>query len=310
MKITEDLHFQEYLSIKNPKPSTEKNIYQRLKLYFIFIGKTPTEVITTAEHEEDKRLRMKNRTVKKDLISFLNYLLEQKYSENYLRGVMSTVRSFYRGFDIELPNIRIPSNQQNETFTTADIIQKKHIKYVLKYADPKWRAIVLLMSSSGMGSAEIRQLTFQDLYNAISRILTNNSNDIGEAIRKNPTFIPCWNIRRQKTGMPYYTFSTPESLKFMADYLDDVTIPDDLNKPLFSTRTGNHITPNIMSYNFNKLNNKAHFGKRNGRLFFHSHGLRKYFASTLYSHGLPKMVITGYWGTESTLYHPHILKQI
>lgn len=292
MDIKEDKHFQDFLDTKHYKPKSEESILRRLTLYCQHTHKTPTQLIEEAEIEEDQRTRMKNRIIKKQLKNFLDHLYQGNYSFNYIKSIMGTVREFYREYDIELPKQIIRVHNQSQKFTTDDIIQKEHIKKALEIADTKWKAIILTMASSGMGSGELRSLTIEDLRKGLSDIGVKQSTSIGEIkelVEENPDHIITWKIARIKTGYPYFCFSSPEALSFIVKYLSDKYVPG--QEYLFGNRSGKRLLPGVMTYNFGKINDQACFGYVDGKRFFHSHGLRSFFASTLYRAGLPQLTI-------------------
>ena len=81
---------------------------------------------------------------------------------------MVTIRSFYSEFEIGLPKSRIKQGNTKRIITADDIVGKEHILKVLEHCNIKYKAIILLMSSGGMGRAEIIHLKYQDFLNAIS----------------------------------------------------------------------------------------------------------------------------------------------
>jgi hypothetical protein len=59
------------------KKSTSSKYYYQLVLYCKFLNKTPTELINEAEKEENERIRMRSRSIKKYLFSFKDWLKEK-----------------------------------------------------------------------------------------------------------------------------------------------------------------------------------------------------------------------------------------
>jgi len=211
---------------------------------------------------------------------------------------MATVKGFYHEHDIDTPRIRIKNREKKQRITTDDIVGKKHIKEALKHSNIKYRAIILLMSSSGMGSAEMIHLNWEHFLNAISdyiHLVGKEQFDIPyitEKLRENRNLILKWDIHRYKTGHPYTTFSTPEASLAILDYLDqrhaeNKTI-NNVEDPLFlsgNTRISRWSTQKYFAY----LNDTCQFGMRGKNRFFTSHKLRKFFASTLNSNRVPEM---------------------
>jgi hypothetical protein len=97
--------------------------------------------------------------------------------------------------------------------------------------------------------------------------------------------------KRIKTGMQYTTFSTPESLTAIINYLIKYP-PINIESPLFRTdRTNNPTKPNTFASYFYRLNITCNFGKPDRFSFLRSHAMRKYLATTLYKIGLPQLSI-------------------
>lgn len=294
MNIQNDLHLIEFIQNLNVRKTTQEIYIKRLKVYCEFTGKTPTQLIEEAEEDEENRIRMKKRRIKKDLTSYILYLRELNRSPNYITSLVSTVKSFYGEYEIELPRIRCNIKQEQELITTQDIITKKQIQQVLKYCNTKFKAIIMLMMSSGMGSSEIRHLTLNDFITSQNITLKDSFDidDILQKLDKKRNEIGTWSIRRFKTGMPYITFNSPESTAAIIDYLHyrtehrsptrHIKSNDDF---LFEARGNQMSLRGIMAY-FERLNDRVGFGYLGRQRFFRSHGLRKFFASTLKNNGM------------------------
>ena len=90
---------------------------------------------------------------------------------------MTTVRTFYNQFEIQLPKQKNKSIKQDQKL--EDLPGKDDIIHALKFADLKYRAIILLMASSGLGESEICNLKFTDFLKSIKTYI-NNTTDIDE----------------------------------------------------------------------------------------------------------------------------------
>jgi hypothetical protein len=101
---------------------------------------------------------------------------------------------------------------------STDLPGKKDIGLALKNCNKKYQSIILLMASSGMGRAEVKHLKIKDYFTALNRpVNVGEINTILES--KDNDLIGCWKVTRFKTGMPYYTFNSPESTIAVAEYL-------------------------------------------------------------------------------------------
>lgn len=302
-KIMEDPHIKEFLNSRQIRKSTKRQYVLRITSYCNFTGKTPTQLIEEAELEEDKHIRMKNRKIKKYFIEYINYLIEQRKSPNFIKSSMTTIRSFYNEYEIELPRNRAKTNKKKRMLTTDDIVGKKHILKSLEHCNLKYKAIILLMSSSGMGRSEIVNLKYKDFLKAISEYyVPSESNlfnvyDIAENLQENMhDIIGIWQIKRYKTDMPYITFNSPESMQAIIYYLLERFKK---NKPVISVEdwlfesNGSQIKDSSFTDYFMRLNDTCDFGYIGAQRFFTSHKLRKYFASTLNKKNVPEL--TTHW---------------
>ena len=297
--IIEDAHFQEFLNSRQVRESTKEQYILRIFNYCVFLDKTPTELIEEAEIDEEQRIRMKKRHIKKYLNDFLHHLIEEQKSTNYIKDFMITVRSFYNEFDIEIPKIRLKQENNKRMITTDDIVGKEHILRALEHCNLKYKAILLLMSSSGMGRAEIIHLTYNDFLTAISAYYKPSIKEqfdiyllAEKVLEKIEDIIPTWQIKRYKTKMPFMTFSSPESTQSIVYYLLERIKNNkpiiNLDDSLFESK-GHQIDNNSFNQYFIEINDKCDFGFVGHHRFLTSHKLRKYFASTLNKNNVPEI---------------------
>jgi integrase len=299
--INKDISEEEYLKnffIQRDLGQSSRNTYLiRLRKYCEFSQKTLEDLISEAEEDEDQNIRMRKRRINKRLLDFKEHLRENGKSFNTIKTYMATIKGFYHECDIDTPRIKIKDLEEKERTTTEDIVGKQHIKRSLKYANIKYKALILMMSGSGMGLAEISHLKWENFLDAISEFLKPVENEqfdiqyIIEKLRKTRNLILTWNIRRYKTGHPYTTFTTPEANMALLDYLEE---RNNENKPivkiddsLFLSSNGAIKRSAVHKY-FAYLNDTCKFGVKGKSRFFTSHKLRKYFASTLTSHRVPE----------------------
>lgn len=296
--ISDDKAIKDFFILRDLGESTKQTYLIRLGKYSEFTGFTPTELIVEAKTDQMENPWIKERRITGHLVSFKNHLQENGSSFNTIKTYMATIKGFYHEHDIDTPRIKIKNREERQRITTDDIVGKGHIKKALKRSNIKYRAIILLMSSSGMGSAEMMHLNWEHFINAISDYLNLVGKEkfdipyITEKLRQNRNLILTWNIHRYKTGHPYTTFSTPEANLAILDYLDQRNAENKpikrMEHPLFlsgNTRISRSSTQKYFGY----LNDTCKFGKSGKSRFFTSHKLRKFFASTLNSNRVPEM---------------------
>lgn len=299
----EDIFADEYLKlffIQRDLGESSRNTYLiRLKKYCEYTQKTPSELIEEAEAEQEENIKMRHRKINRYLLGFKEHMREEGRSFNSIKTYMATIKGFYTEFDIDKPRIKLKDHEERQRTTTQDIVGKKHIKQALKHANIKYKAIILMMSSSGMGTAEIIHLTWENFLEAIQNYLKPVEKEqfdlsyIIDKLRENRNLILTWQIRRYKTGHPYITFTSPEANRGLLDYLEQRNREnkpvESLDDPLFLSYR-NMVDRNTLMKYFAELNDTCEFGFQGKNRFFTSHKLRKFFASTLNTHRVPVLV--------------------
>lgn len=285
--IRNDHTVQEFLDERNIKKRTIELYISSLTKYANYNQMPISELLEEAEDEQDTGIKRKKRKIRKRMHGFVKHLLEEKKAANTINKYLTDVRTFYNNAEVDLPRMNISYQDEEELITIKDIPTKDDIRKALKYANIEYKAIILLMMSSGMGSAEIRDLKIRTYLDAQNIEATDFNNNILTLIHEKEKNIPIWSIRRIKTGMPYVTYSSPESNRAINEYLEDRLIKRDieLDDYLFETE-GNKISKDTFSKYFARINDTAGLGKYKKQRFFRSHHLRKYFASTLHNNGM------------------------
>ncbi len=193
----------EFLAIMNPRPNTEKNYFQALQSYTEFTGKDPETLILEAEEEIRAGKLMRQRSIKRHLITYRQHLQESGKSPNTVRIHLSGVKVFYKAFDIEIPNL--PRSQKARVLEkNKEIPTKEDLHDVLKVVDQLEKAILLTGAASGLSANDICRVTvgeFKKGYDHETEITT----------------LP---LRREKVGFDFITFLTPEASRAIWDYLE------------------------------------------------------------------------------------------
>lgn len=88
--------FQKFCRNRNIKSSTKKGYDSALRLYENFQGKSIEDLFDEARLEENERIPLKDRKIKKRLIEFRTFLLNSNLSPNYFKNI------FFKSKDILL----------------------------------------------------------------------------------------------------------------------------------------------------------------------------------------------------------------
>lgn len=253
-------------------------LYKRvIESYTEFHETSFYELLEEADNEEEERIRMKNRKIKKRLTEYRNYLIDN-YTKNTVLSYFSKIKTLYSWYELELPNISNKTKQikQYEPIYYRDLPDKEIIKEALKISNSVMKAIILFMSSSGCARKETLNITIEDFIEATKHYHNlDNIYEILDVLKKQKNIIPTWKIRRQKTNKYYYTFCSYEATEAIVNYLytrtDDLTNESKLFK----------ISANYFITNFIEINNNLRLGQVGPYNRFRSHMLRKFHASNL-----------------------------
>lgn len=99
---------------------------------------------------------------------------------------------------------------------------KEIIREAIVISDPRMKAIMLFICSSGCARAETLSLTVQDYMDALSEYLPRRKMNIFEIIdylNDVDDIVPTFNIRRIKTNKYYTTYCSPEAVKAINAYI-------------------------------------------------------------------------------------------
>lgn len=234
------------------------------------------ELLVEAEYEEDERIPLRKRKLKQRLLNYKTWLIDH-YEDSTSQAYLSSVKTCYKFYELELPHVQTVKIRNKEYYN--DIPTKRQIIQALNSMPSlKAKAVILFMATSGCARTEVCNLTIQDFINATDEY--HNETGIANVISKlskEEYIIPTWYIHRQKTDIYYITFCTPEATNMILAYLRERMFKQEvhLNDKLFDLK------PKGLSNLFVRVNDKNNWGFKGNRRFFHSHALRKFFATQL-----------------------------
>lgn len=273
---------------QNERGLSEKTMggyYTALGLYTMYCNMNLQELLNEADEEEEKGIRWKKSKLKQKLLGFRSYLLTE-YTHGTVKIHFGRIKTFYNHFEIDMgyiPKINIKSVKKNEPIRFDDLLTKTELKQICDNTSPIMKAIILFMVSSGCARKEMMSITIQDFINATEEY--HNGGTIQEIVVQlihKDNIIPTFKIRRQKTNKFYYTFCSPEAVKYICNYLivSARKFNDYTTEPLFKTNR------DYLNRDFKELNDKFELGKVSGYNKVRSHMFRKFNASNLYDDGM------------------------
>ena len=276
MDVKNDAKLQQWFQLLDLSERTQETYLIYMREFCTCINKTPTELIGEAIAETKAGLLLSERNTVGYILMFKKFLKDKGRAPKTHAVAMSTIKSFYSAFDIQLSSSlgktrnSLPLRENQNFLSKADIT-----KMITNAASLRDKAIFLTMVTSGMARQEIVNLRFKDI--------DYDDNGIGII-----------NIRRQKSQVEFTTFISPEAVQAIKNYIDErkrieKLKPKGKNDCIFVTYDfGKKLQLITFSFIFSKL--AVALGYTNGKFLnkIRSHALRKFFASTLENAGMPK----------------------
>lgn len=277
-ELLEEIHM-----VKNHSPKTRKNYKIAVKKYTEFCSMSLEELIEEAEAEEDAGVKWKRRKLKRRLLSFRHYLLEN-YSLNGALAIYRPITAIYKYYEIEIFNLP-PINKKNvnsaQPVQFSDLPDKEIIRKAVNIASPLMSAVIYFIASSGCAKRETLNLTIQDYIDALSDYTKKTDIiDIIHEMKDVENVVPTFKILRQKTDKYYTTYCSPEAVEAINSYIINRKDPLTNESPLFK------IYHTTFNKKFVELNNELGLGKIGNYNRLRSHMLRKFHASALYNDGM------------------------
>ena len=271
----------EFVKVRNLNNRTVYGYKNAIKLYTTFNDMSLVQLLKEAEDDEENGIRWKNRKLKQRLMNF-RLFLQENYLISTVKVHFQRILTIYRHFEIEihnLPPMNIKNTNKLRPIMFEDLPTKEIINDAVNIANPIMKAIILFISSSGCARQETLNITIQDFIDATREY--HDSDDIYEIITiliKRNDVVPIFKLKRQKTNKFYFTFCSPEAVKYILDYLIISKRKLKNEDKLFKTNL------DYLNTYFKEINEILNLNKVRKYNRFRSHMLRKFHASALYNH--------------------------
>ena len=274
---------QKFFQERNSSDST-KTTYWRSVNYFEDVNDIEiTKALQIAETEEDNNIRWKNTQLREWLIKYREWCYNN-YKKASAQLYLTAITTLFRHYDItveKLPYYNIQRAEQSIPINPDELVDRDVLRLCIETNNPLLKAIVLFMSSSGIARIDVLNLTIADYLQA-----TKSYHDRHDSIKYAITemedidVIPTWHLQRQKTGVQYFTFSSPESTRAINMYLLSRKETLSKGKPLFD------IHPRYFNQLFKDTNDNLGLGRNGQYSRFAPHMLRRYHATQLIEAGM------------------------
>lgn len=273
--------------------STQSLYSLGLKKYCNLIGMTLNELLDEAEQEEDSIPRLRNRKIDSYIPRFKKSLEDVGLAPQTIKVYVSAVKSFYKYHGVTIPDVKTDVNDICLEKNEGRLLTREDIKNMIEISPIREKTIIYLMAMTGMSQAEVRHLTVKKFLDAASEALhkkIDSVEDLFDYEKELENVILSLLITRKKVNYRYHSFIPPEVSRNIVYYLKERSYGrnkkiriSDVRKELFVSHNGDKLTKSNVSSNFNRIGKKLGFAasEEGAYGFWRSHGLRKYFISTI-----------------------------
>ena len=287
----EDL-VEQWFNIKNISSGTQKSYRIGLRYFIEITNKKPSELIEEAEAEEYAGIRPRRRNVNKYLLTFKKYLEDSEIAPSTTNLYFSSIKSFYKAFDITIPIIKLTTGDIGLEKNIGKPLTRKDIHKLISVASPREKAIIYLMALSGMGQQEARDLKIRKLINSASSAIEKDLDDVYDLFKFEDEVLSeilTLEITRKKVNYKHHTFIPPEATREIITYLKErcygrnekIRIKNN-NDTIFVSNYGGKLSRDSIVTNFRRIGTMAGLKRENGSYsYWRSHALRKYFITTI-----------------------------
>lgn len=293
MNIKEDPKLKMLIIKKNLSPTRRRMYKYNLKIMHQLTGLTPSQLIEEAKKEQmpyiDPQTQqivfkdVEDRKITEYIYRFYEHINKENAKPATIQTRMSVIRSFYNMYKIQLPdkiNITIP----RKIIRKGDIPCLEDVKMGVEQARHlKYKAIILLVATSGIRSGDIRRFKIGDFLEASKEY---HNGTIEGLLQSKESIVPTWDFIPRKTRSNHnicVTFNTPEASAYIIEYLKQRQLKGEIlteDSYLFVSTRGKYYSMKGFLWVFESVNQEL-FGKdKLDMQFFRAHNLRKFFLST------------------------------
>lgn len=283
--------------LEGKRGETRRRVTRYLTLYVECHNLSPTELLNEAWQELRGETPPWMQKLPQRIEAYKDYLEGRGQSELTVKTAVTNIRSFYIAHGITPPRQKLKYKHtdtiERVVQSTDDLPGRDEIITAMNMANLKYRAIIGVMATSGMDASTTLSLNLQDLVNGLgemAKLDVDKQLNIGETrgnVEENNEGIVEWTVSRLKLqredkAIEYYkTYSTPEAVLHLLEYLEHYP-PPQATSPLFrATHKGRRLPTRALHDYFRKLNTRCGWGNVGRQIYFRSHNLRKYFANQL-----------------------------
>lgn len=293
-QVLNDPRVLQWFELIEAAPSTRRTYGIFMRQFCECTKMLPDEHITEAIKEIKAGKIGAERSILNHIAMFKKCQKDRDVSSNTLGLSMTAVSSFYKVFDIVLPAMSGKRKKREPLYENKSALTYKEVKHIIDNTqNAREKAILLLISTSGLARREIINLQMRDI--------EFDDEGIGTIY-----------IRRQKTSVDFVTFTTPEAKGALDNYYrwrnrdPKFAIREDGSSFVFvNYQDGGQLNENTYVKLFELMAERLGFENKNTKrkgLYhrMHSHAFRTFYSRRLEDNGCPRTLIKIFLGHKKT----------
>ena len=219
-QIEIDPTMQRFLKMKSGRAnSTITNYIIVLRSFCNFTKKTPTEIHDLHRDELRNKVPEFDMWLNRAFEDYISFLIDSNYAAGTIKLHMTRIKGFLHAFKLRpTPETVISKNHVQEDSKYA--LEVDDIRKAIQNSPPTYQAFFVTQAQTGLSLSDAILLDVEDFIQAVSK--KGEELTVKEAIyrAKNDNLIGCFDLRRKKTSVEFYTFVGPEALKYIAMLLE------------------------------------------------------------------------------------------
>lgn len=202
------------------RESTIEGYLHAFKNFCNFTGLTPTEIHD--KHRDDllNRVPIFQMWLNEAFDDYVAYRIDSNKSYGTINVDISKIKSFFNAFKlIPIPNPEISKKHVPEDFKYA--LKVEDIRKAIMNSPLTYQALFITQAQTGLSVGDALLLDVQDFIDAVSE--KDEDLTLKEAIYRVKTdnnLIGCFDLRRKKSRIQFYTFAGHETLNRIAALLE------------------------------------------------------------------------------------------
>ena len=198
------------------QPSTKENYIYSLWSFCNFTDKSPTEVFEIHRNDLRERKAEFDQWLNDAFDDFIAHLTNSGYTYSTIHLQVSNIKGFLHTFKLK-PTPTTIISKKNISEDSKYALKAEDIRLAVKHSSLTYQALFITQAQTGLSLSDALLLDVEDFINAVSKKKENLTlKQAFERVEKDKGLIGCFDLRRKKTSVEFYTFAGPEVLKNMA----------------------------------------------------------------------------------------------